>query len=205
MFWSLKHPQIAYQKADTPTWTATTKVKSDIAALLEIWRQYVSIPHRKYIIDDAEHVCYIWNVSKQIDSMQHYWDTRNTIARELTLRIKTEKSPLLASHKSVLMFEHLVLLYACSESKRRAIKQLKMKYHAFFKDIENWSMSEILEDTAKEFYTEFKARIGLNGKAEDLLHSFSWAGEDKYSKFEYCCHSWMIIMCIIGLINLGKD
>lgn len=191
---------ICYQKPDTPTWRAVTRVQQRQQEILaESWK-YILLPERE-LIEEGEFICPITNHNKQLG--RRNGNTHNTVARELVMRIKKWNSDLFAENESIRKLERLLRIYAWSEDLRRILKALHKKHSTVIADIQAWNMSEQIEENAKEFYLEFKRLTRLWWEAEAVIHAFSWAWLEKYKGFEYCCHSWMVIVCIINMIKLG--
>jgi len=163
-------------------------------------RKYILYPERE-LIEVGKFICPVSNPHKQLGKADG--NMRNTIARELVMRIKKWNSDLFAENESIRKLERLLRIYAWSEELRRILKMLHKKYRTVIADIQAWNMSEEIEENAKEFYLDFKRLTRLSGDAEAAIHAFSWAWDEKYKGFEYCYHSWMVIVCIINMIKLG--
>lgn len=71
--------------------------------------------------------------------------------------------------------------------------------------IENEDICPETETEALEFYKDFKKKTGLSEKWLGIITNFSWSQEDKYTGLEYCCHAWMIIVCVLQMIDLNKE
>jgi len=191
---------ICYQKPDTPAWKAVSRVQQRQLEILTESKKFILLPERE-LIEVGKFICPVSNPHKQLGKADG--NMKNTIARELVMRIKKWNSDLFAENDSIQKLERLLRIYAGSEDLRKILKTLYKKHSTVIYDVQAWNMSDKIEESAKEFYLEFKRLTRLWGDAEIAIHTFSWAWDEKYKGFEYCCHSWMVIVCIINMIKLG--
>jgi len=206
-------PQIYYQQPDERSWSvvSTTKAKA-FDALLENWRNYVidvnDIDNRDFILHQW-FVCQVreWsNTIKPIERIEWTWSVsmENTIRRELVIRIKRRWDDIVAWQQSIKNLEKILLVCAWDKEKRDFLFWINRKYKNFFSLLQSSQESDEVEKEAEEFYNECIHWLRLNSKSLAVIQSFSWAHEERYTNYPYSCHSWMLIVCIIRMIDFHK-
>lgn len=205
-------PQIHYSAPDGRNWwivsKATHEKAAKIEAILAQWRNHLlPLPKRNFITDDSRHICLPSDTGlKQIDrAWIHEWikDNENTVRRELTHRIKLADSPLLATNKSIIVLEKLLLILAADPKKRQAMKDLNNRYQGLIQDMRDNHMTPELETISEQFYNDFISWLSLSDRAMAPILEFSWAtSKPEYKHFPHSCHAWMIIVCILDMVDL---
>jgi len=203
-------PEILRNHSEAQGWNPVSLVsdamKAKIEEAVESGKSYLyPLPDRILVLEDGEKLCFVWaETTKHIDMANSWWDTRLTIARELAILINNNEWKILARDKWIKNLEQLLLILASQESKRKAMKKLSEEYSEIIELIEEWWISPEMEEKAKEFYDDFVAQVWVSQVMQNRIHALSWAWEKKYKHAQYICHSWVIIMCIMNMINFNK-
>jgi len=203
-------PEIYYQKATETGSSAQSQTQTQVFdALMEEWKDYIILKEREFIIHEW-FICLIRtgsNAVKAIERIEWWWkiNMQNTIRRELVIRIKRRWDDIVAWKQSIKNLEKVLLICAWDTEKRNFLFWITKKYEELIQNIQGDRFDKDTEKEAEEFYNECIHWLYLSASSVAVLQSFSWAHEEKYTNFPYICHSWMMIVCIIKMIDFHKE
>jgi len=202
----LNLPQATFAPTEADRWwSITDKTKEQARAALEDWRAYIFIPDRRYIVD-GEFILYSSDGGeKQIDRASNWWDILNSIARELTVRIKRWESDIFAFSPWIQNIQDLLLALASQEQIRRNLTGLNHRFREFILDIENGAINNDTEIVAERFCQDFRKVTGLWDNGISVITKYSWASDEKFKNYKHSCDAWMIIICVMGMIKFEKS
>lgn len=181
--------------------------REKIRTTIALWQSYLyPLKQRPAFIGDGGVLCF-WSIhdeswSKEVDA-DDVWNKQNTPRRELVWKIKRAKDPLLAENGHIRILEKVILFYAGSPEKRRALKTLQERYAGIINQIGNEDIK--FEPEAENFYNDFKLLLKPTKQVLDSIAALSWYDDPNYSTREYLCYAWIIVTCIIWMINLEKE
>jgi len=159
----INSPQIYYQKPNEAGSSITSQTQAEIfAILLEEWKKYIvnldTIENRNFILHQW-FVCQTreWsNHVKPIERIEWVWNVsmKNTIRRELVIRIKRRWDDIVAWQQSIRNLEKVLLICAGDRDKRNFLFWIKRKYEGLFTRLMSAQEDEELEKEAEKFYNE---------------------------------------------------
>lgn len=177
--------------------------------LTEKGYQYLlPLPKRDYRVSDTWELFINTkghNIPRIIDKVKSKTDINNSLERELTVRIKWGKDPFLASDQNIGRFKELLLKVAWDEESRSFLIFLSRKYKSLIES--NLSPDQItpqIESQARVFYFDCVEWLNLTSKDEEVIKYFSWEWKSTFRHCPFYCKCWMIVVCILQMIDLNK-
>ncbi len=185
-----------------------------IRGLLEIYergKEYVVLPDRVFRLNDKnEIVTETGHPSKtrvvgQAVSGEKLEETGNTLDRELVLRIAGLKDTWLQEDFSLVMrFRDMVLRCAGSKKVREALWQIRANNAVLIRKIQTNQPDSNTERDAEKFYTRCLRDLRISEEEKKLIEHFSWKWKSTFAQYPQTCNSWMIIVCIMDIIDLSR-
>lgn len=128
--------------------------------------------------------------------------TGNTLERELVLRIAGLKDTWLQENFSLVMrFRDMVLRCAGSKKVREALWKIRTDHAVLISKIQTNKPDSNTESDAKRFYIRCIKDLRISEEEKQLIEHFSWKWKSTFTQYPQMCNSWMIIVCIMDLIN----
>jgi hypothetical protein len=175
----------------------------------EAYQYLLPLPKRDYIVSNKWQL-YIntrgHNIPRIIDRVKIKTDIHNSLERELTVRIKWGKDSFLASDQSIGRFKELLLKVAWDDESRDFLKWILKKYESII----NWKFSPDqitpqIELQAKVFYFDCIEWLNLTWEDEETIKYFSWEWKTTFRHCPFYCRAWIVVVCILQMIDLDKQ
>jgi len=181
----------------------------DISSILREGKKYIkSLPRRRFSVWERG-LLYVhtrWhNQPRIIDKAFSTDDKHNTLERELTVRSKWGKDSYIASDPIIKKLSQLLLRISSSKEKRIFLGEIQEKYAELIN--RRYKAEEIrpeIELEAKSLYGEYVSWLCFTQEDENLIQEFSWEWKSTFRHCPYYCRCWMIVVCIMQMIDLTK-
>lgn len=184
-------------------------VSSVATDVLKIWKSYLKpLLARTYRVSNGRvYLPKTRNINKGrvIDIAYHDNDTKNTLDRELRVRIATLGDNILSSQYEPLQTFEKILLHCAWDEKHRGF------LHSLQSSLESIKVNDLCEvqvdheQQAEKIYNEFRSTIWLSNEEEKDFLQLSWEDKQNFSHIPYLCRCWLIQVCIIDMIDLEKE
>lgn len=178
--------------------------------VLQEGKKYLKkLPKRKLSVssDGYAYTTTRWSrVPRRISKAWNLEDTKNTLERELVLRLAWTKDNYIAEDPVIWNFRQLLLRCAWDKDIREHLKNCSTEYtqviNSKYKAID---ISPQIEDLARKLYIVFISWLHLSREDLVMIETFSWEWKSTFRHCPNYCKCWVVIVCIMQMIDLDKE
>ncbi len=210
-------PQICHSP-EWPSWWTTFTISTTAKEINEALRHGAKFlkplhKNRKFSISgDNIYVPTHGNTSRKIDiatddERSGVTTIKNSLTRELVILIKWEKDEIVAQDQNVKRLARLLLRVAWNSDNRKFLNDFAQWFSDDISAVSwIWKDYDIKrEGTMKTLYEKLITRLEFSTEDIDVILAFSWEWKSTFRHATYGCRMWMIITCIVNMIDLDKE
>ncbi len=171
--------------------------------LKDNWEQYLKqLPYKDFTISNG----FLFLKGRKIWIAKWKYDTQNTLKRELVFLLDWRKDSHTAEDPIIDDFSKLLIRIAWDKDKRKLLKKLSLKYKNIINQrYDAQDIDSKIENQAKKLYKELIKWLKFQEKDINLIKEFSWEWKSTFAHCPYFCRCWVIVVCIMKMINLDKE